>query len=175
VVQQPEVARYTDEGLMVHLDSAQLPPAARALLAALRMRRLHKRAYEAPAAILGEDVGEWIASDYALTRRVENALCDELRLPSGSLLLDFPAKTQMLGLDIPVLRRDGRVEQLTTAGWEGAINLPRLSDELYQSSRRLRVFTANRAHVPADAIVALVQRTAEDIRARLDGGRSLLA
>lgn len=174
VVNQPEVARYTDEGLMVHLDSAQLPAIARTLLDRLRARRLHKRAYEAPAAVLGEDVGEWIASDYELTRRVEDALCAELKLAPGSLLLDFPTKTQMLGLDIPVLRRDGRVEQLTAAGWEGAINLPRLSDELYQSSRRLRVFTANRAPVSAEAIVALVRCSGEEIRERLVGGKALL-
>jgi hypothetical protein len=80
----------------------------------------------------------------------------------------------MLGLDIPVLRRDGRVDQLTAAGWEGAINLPRLSDELYKSSRRLRVFTANRAPVPEAAIVALVHCSAEEIRERLNNGISLL-
>lgn len=174
IVSQSDVARFTDEGLMVHLDASGLPPVARTLLDALRVRRLHKRAYEAPAAVLGEDVGEWIASDYELTRRVENALSVELGMPAGALLLDFPMKTQMLGLDIPVLRRDGRVEQLTAAGWEGAINLPRLSDELYRSSRRLRVFTAARAPVPAEAIVRLVHCSAEEIRARLDSGSSLL-
>lgn len=174
IVTQSDVARFTDEGLMVHLDASGLPAIARTLLDALRVRRLHKRAYEAPAAVLGEDVGEWIASDYELTRRVENALSVELDMPSGALLLDFPMKTQMLGLDIPVLRRDGRVEQLTAAGWEGAINLPRLSDELYRSSRRLRVFTAGRAPVPADAIVRLVHCSADEIRARLDSGRALL-
>ena len=174
LVSQAEIARFTDEGLMVHLETLALPDSARTLLHSLRSRRLHKRAYEAPAAVLGEDVGEWIASDYELTQRVENALAQELSLPEGSVLLDFPAKTQMLGLDIPVLRRDGRVEQLTAAGWDGAINLPRLSDELYQSSRRLRVFTAGRAPVPEEGIVRLVRCSAEEIRERLANGAALL-
>ena len=175
LVDQAQVARYTDEGLMTHLESLGLRGTARALLEALRVRTLHKRAYEAPAATLGEEVGEWIASDYALTRRVENALAAELKLPQGAVLLDFPTKTQMLGLDIPVLRRDGRVEQLTAAGWEGAINLPRLSDELYQSSRRLRVFTANRAPVPEAGILKLVRCSTDEVRERVASGRSLLS
>ncbi|MGV3707930.1 MAG: HD domain-containing protein [Gemmatimonas sp.] len=174
VVSQSEVARFTDEGLMTHLELLPLTETATTLLQSLRVRRLHKRAYEAPAAALGEDVGEWIASDYELTRRAENQLAVELGMPLGAVLLDFPAKTQMLGLDIPVLRRDGRVEQLTAAGWEGAINLPRLSDELYMSSRRLRVFTADRAPVPVDRVVALVRCSAEEVRRRLDAGEALL-
>jgi HD superfamily phosphohydrolase len=169
------VARYTDEGLLVHLDTDTLVPEARTLLDALRVRRLHKRAYECPAATLGDDVGEWIASDYALTRRVEDALARELNLAPGDVLLDYPAKTQMLGLDIPVERRDGRVEQLTAAGWEGAINLPRLSEELYQSARRLRVFTAGRAPVPAQGVLAVLRLDAADVAARLDAGAPLLS
>ncbi|MEP6832091.1 MAG: HD domain-containing protein [Gemmatimonas sp.] len=172
---QASVARFTDEGLMTRLESLELSETARTLLHSLRVRRLHKRAYEAPAAVLGEEVGEWIASDYELTRQVENALAVELRMPIGSLLLDFPTKTQMLGLDIPVLRRDGRVEQLTAAGWEGAINLPRLSDELYQSSRRLRVFTANRAPIPEAGVLRLVRCSTDEVRARVISGTSLLS
>ena len=76
--------------------------------------------------------------------RKENELAKELGLAPGELLLDYPAKTQMLGLDIPVLRRSGQVERLTGEGWIGTINLPSLSEELYQSARWLRVFTARR-------------------------------
>jgi hypothetical protein len=98
----------------------------------------------------------------------------DLGLPAGAVLLDFPAKTQMIGLDIPMRRRDGRVEQLTAAGWEGAINLPRLSDELYRSARRLRVFTANRTPVPANQVLAVLRLGADEVTARLaDGGRLL--
>lgn len=169
------VARYTDEGLLVHLDTPSLVPEARQLLDALRIRRLHKRAYECPAATLGDEVGEWIASDYALTRRVEDQLAAELGLPKGAVLLDYPAKTQMLGVDIPMQRRDGRVQHLTASGFEGALNLPRLSDELYRSARRLRVFTANRAPVPSDAVLMALRLDAEAIRDRLDRGRPLLS
>ncbi len=169
-----KVAQFTDEGLLVHLDVPSLPAEARAMLDGLRFRRLHKRAYECPAATLGEDVGEWIASDFHLTRRVEDAFAHELGLPAGALLLDYPAKTQMLGLDIPMQRRDGRVEQLTAAGWEGAINLPRLSDELYRSARRLRVFTTDRAPVPEERVLSALREDAEVVRARLDAGTALL-
>jgi len=168
------VARFTDEGLLVHLDTPALVPEARALLDAIRVRRLHKRAYECPAAILGDNVGEWIASDYALTRRVENAFAEELGLAEGAVLLDYPAKTQMLGVDIPLQRRDGRVVHLTAEGWEGAINLPRLSDELYRSARRLRVFTANRAPVPSAAVLHTLRLEADAVRDRLDRGAPLL-
>lgn len=169
------VARYTDEGLLVHLDTPTLVPEARQLLDALRIRRLHKRAYECPAATLGDEMGEWIASDYALTRRVEDQLAAELGLPRGAVLLDYPAKTQMLGVDIPMQRRDGRVQHLTASGFEGALNLPRLSDELYRSARRLRVFTANRAPVPSDAVLTALRLDADAIRERLDRGLSLLS
>lgn len=168
------VARFTDEGLLIHLDTPQLVPEARTLLDSIRVRRLHKRAYECPAATLGDEVGEWIASDYPLTRQVENAFALELGLPTGAVLLDYPAKTQMLGVDIPMQRRDGRVQHLTAEGWEGAINLPRLSDELYRSARRLRVFTAGRAPVPAEQVLAALRLDAAEVRARLQAGAPLL-
>ncbi len=168
------VSHFTDEGLLVHLDRPSLTAEARVLLDAIRVRHLHKRAYECPAATLGDEVGEWIASDYTLTRHVEDAFARELGLPRGAVLLDFPAKTQMLGLDLPMMRRDGRVEHLTAAGWDGAINLPRLSEELYRSARRLRVLTANRAPVPADRVLSVLRLDAEDVRSRLADGRPLL-
>jgi hypothetical protein len=80
----------------------------------------------------------------------------------------------MLGLDLPLVRRDGSVEQLTERGWEGAINLPRLSDELYRSARRLRVFTADRSPVPEEALLSLVARSGDEVRSLLDRGQSLL-
>jgi HD superfamily phosphohydrolase len=182
LVEPAQVARFTDEGLLHHLEALPVPPVARALLTALRARRLHKRALERPAALLGaaasgeagEEPGGWLATDYPLTRRVEDALALELGLAPGALLLDFPVKTQMLGLDLPMVRRDGSVVQLTEHGWQGAIDLPRLSDELYRSARRLRVFTLERAPVPEAPLLHLVTRSAAEVRDRLDRGRPLL-
>ena len=82
LIEGAQVARFTDEGLLHHLDALPLPPVARNLLDGLRRRRLHKRALEHPAAVLGEGTGEWLASDYALTRRVEDALALDIPLNS---------------------------------------------------------------------------------------------
>ncbi len=163
------LASYTDEGLLHELATNSPTP----LLAALRERRLYKRVFECPAAELPPDIGEWIADDRALVVSVEDQLARELGLEPGELLLDYPVKTQMLGLDIPVLRRDGSVRRLTAAGWEGAVNLPKLSEELYGSARWLRVFTVRRLPLARQAIIRLAAMPAEKVRALL-GSSSLL-
>src|SRR4051812_4981734 len=122
---------YTDEGLLNRLEQAS--PSS--LLDALRTRRLYKRAIEWPATQLDDGFGEWISTDRDRTRNAEDALAVELGLEKGEVLLDFPMKTQMLGLDIPVQRRSGEVERLTGEGWPGSIDLPTLSDQLYLSAR----------------------------------------
>jgi hypothetical protein len=128
------------------------------LLAALKGRRLYKRAAEWPAAELDADKVEWVATDRKRVAAAENSLAEEFELAPGDLLLDYPVKTQMLGLDIPVLRRSGQVERLTGEGWSGTINLPSLSEELYKSARWLRVFTAKRARLePRRVLDALEQ------------------
>ena len=147
------LAAYTDEGLLHDLESRAPTP----LLAALRERRLYKRIFECPAAELPAETGEWIADDRALVVAVEDQLARELSLNPGELLLDYPVKTQMLGLDLPVVRRDGTVRQLTAAGWEGAVNLPKLSEELYGSARWLRVFTCRRVNVDKRAVLRLAE------------------
>ncbi|HEY0528284.1 MAG TPA: HD domain-containing protein [Gemmatimonadaceae bacterium] len=152
VLDVASLARHTDEGLMHRLETAR----PTALLSALKERRLFKRAAEWPAADL-DDSFEWMAIDRATVARAEDALAKELGLGAGELLLDYPMKTQMLGLDIPVLRRGGNVERLTGEGWIGTINLPSLSEELYKSARWLRVFTARRVSLdPRRILDALV-------------------
>ena len=163
------LAGFTDEGLLHELAREAPNP----LLAALRERRLYKRAFECPAAELEAGTGEWIADDRALVVAVEDQLARETGLEPGELLLDYPAKTQMLGLDIPVQRRDGSVRRLTEEGWVGAVNLPRLSEELYRSARWLRVFTSRRVAVPREAIVRLATLPAAEVRRKLDGGHLL--
>ena len=160
------LAGFTDEGLLHELGRR----APSALLVALRERRLYKRVFECPAAELPVGGGEWIADDRALVVAVEDQLARELGLAPGELLLDYPTKTQMLGLDIPVLRRDGSVRQLTAAGWEGAINLPKLSEELYRSARWLRVFACRRIEVGRDRLVRLATMSAGDVRESLAAG-----
>ncbi len=169
ILDAESLASFTDEGLLHELGDRT--PSA--LLAAMRERRLYKRVFECPAAELKPGIGEWIADDRELVVAVENQLAQELHLAPGQLLLDYPIKTQMLGLDIPVRRRDGSVKRLTAAGWEGAVNLPKLSEELYGSARWLRVFAATKVPIARSAVIALASLSANDVRARL-GSRSLL-
>ena len=75
----------------------------------------------------------------------------------------------MLGLDLLVQRRTGAVRRVTAEGWEGAINLPKLSEELYRSARWLRVYTAKRIELDPAAIVNLACAARTEIAARLDG------
>ena len=164
------LAGFTDEGLLHRVEMAGDFP----LLAALRSRRLYKRAFECPAAELPEHTGEWIVEDRQLAAEVENAMARELGLAPGEVLLDYPAKTQMLGLDIPVVGRDGEVTRLTSSGLARAINLPMLSEQLYRSARWLRVFTATRTPIPRGAVLELVRLPVDGIRARLATGGALL-
>jgi hypothetical protein len=156
VVDVQSLARHTDEGLMHTLESNRATP----LLVALKERRLYKRAAEWPAAELSDDRLEWIATDRKRVAQAENSLAREFGLAPGELLLDYPLKTQMLGLDIPVLRRSGKVERLTGEGWIGTINLPSLSEELYKSARWLRVFTARRAKLEPRKVLHALEQSA---------------
>ncbi len=167
VVRIEELAAFTDEGILHALEregavtrrGGEGAPLATipALLDAIRSRRLYKRAMEVPAAELtGIDL-EWIAEDRARARRVEDELARAHGLAPGELLLDYPRKERMLGLDLPLLARDGSVRRLTDAGIAGAINLPVLAEELYQSARWLRVFTTKRMAVDRDAVIARLQ------------------
>ncbi len=152
VVDGRSLGSYTDEGLMHGLESAWPTP----LLVALKERKLYKRAAEWPAAELDDEVVEWIATDRKQVADAENSLAREFGLAPGELLLDYPVKTQMLGLDIPVLRRSGEVERLTGEGWIGTINLPSLSEQLYKSARWLRVFTARPTSIEPEKLLRIL-------------------
>jgi len=164
------LAAFTDEGLL-H-DLARRAPSP--LLGALRERRLFKRAFQCPAGDLPPDAAEWIADDPALTRRVEDALAAELGLAAGDVLLDYPTKTQMLGLDMPVQRRNGDVFRLTAEG-EGGINLPKLAEEFYRSARWLRVFARRPVELQRRSVLALATRPREEVKSLLDRGCLVLA
>ena len=148
----------------------------RALAAAIRARRLHKRAMDLPASDVPAQVQPWLADDAGLTTRVEDALAAELGLAPGGLLLDFPSRSSMLGVDLPLRLRGGAIDRLTDEGRAGQLGLPRVADELYRSARRFRVFVAQpltRAGGLA-GLLDLVTVPAADVAARLDAGRALL-
>jgi predicted phage gp36 major capsid-like protein len=143
---------YTDEGLLHALEARGATP----LLGALTERRLYKRAMEAPAAELTTHDLEWIAEDRERTRAAERALARSHGLAEGELLLDYPRKERMLGLDLPLLARDGSVRRITDSGLAGAINLPILAEQLYQSARWLRVFTVRRLEIPRAEVLRVL-------------------
>lgn len=147
-----QLTRFTDDALLHSLATRAPSP----LLNGLQTRQLYKRVAQWPASELDESFGEWIGNDRERTRRAEDRLAELLGLARGEVLLDFPEKTQMLGLDIPVVRRDGSVERLTDRGIVGAINLPLLSQELYRSARWLRVFTSKRTTADRQRILDVI-------------------
>lgn len=165
-----ELAAYSDEALLHRLEERH--PSA--LLQALRERHLYKRAFECASAELGSDAAEWLAADRTLTVAAENAMARELGLAPGELLLDYPEKTQMLDLDLPVVRRNGEVRRLTGEGLVGAINLPLLSDQLYRSARWLRVFVARPVALDRKRLLRFAHLPAEEVRDRVAQGRPLL-
>jgi len=132
------LAAATDDSLATLL--AEHDPTG--LATALRERRLHKRALDLPASEVGGTIGQWVSDDPARIEAAEDALTAELGLPTGALLIDFPSRSSMLGVDLALLTRDGRAERLTDAGRVGQLGLPRIAGELYASARRFRIFTA---------------------------------
>ena len=99
---------------------------------------------------------------------MEDALAREVGLTAGDLLLDFPARSSMLGVDLPLRTRGGTVERLTDAGRAGQLGLPRVADELYRSARRLRVFVAGTPSTDLRGVPELLTLPAAELRRRVD-------
>jgi HD superfamily phosphohydrolase len=165
------IAEATDDGLMELL----LNRDRSALAAALRARRLYKRAVDLPASDVPADAQPWVADDPDLLERVEDAVAREVGLDPGELLLDFPARSSMLGVDLPLRLRGGGIDRLTDQGRAGQLGLPRVADELYRSARRLRVFVARLASRDLAGVLSVVVLPAEEVRGRLADKRPLLA
>jgi len=165
-----EIAEATDDGLMERLIIRD----GNALAAAIRARRLYKRALDLPASDVPDPAEPWIADDPDLLERVEDAVATEVGLAPGELLLDFPARSSMLGVDLPLRTRGGAVERLTDAGRAGQLGLPRVADELYRSARRLRAFVKELPPDPLRGLPDLLTCPAEDVRRNLDRGFPLL-
>jgi HD superfamily phosphohydrolase len=159
---RPEaVAVATDDGLTHEL----LRHDPTGLARRLRERRLAKRALDLPATDLPAQTPSWPGDDPDLLERVEDQVAREVGVEPGELFLDFPAKPDMLTLDLPLVKRDGTATHL---------GLPRVAAELYRSARRLRVFVLRSAAVPAEAIVELVLTPREDVAARVAADRALV-
>ncbi len=133
------VAETTDDGLMHELLGADRT----GLASALRERRLYKRALEVLPSELGLPVPlpAWLRGDAARLAKAEDALGRGVGLGPAELLIDFPHKDAMLGMDLPVARSDGSVDRLTQEGWPGRMDLPPFAARLAESACRLRVFT----------------------------------
>jgi len=164
------VAVATDDGLIHDLMQRDTTGLARRL----RQRRLAKRALDLPATELPAATPGWPGEDPDLLEQVEDRLALELHLEPGELFLDFPAKADMLALELPLVKRDGTVTHLAGAAATAHLGLPRVAAELYRSARRLRVFVLRDVAVPAHAIVDLVMAPREEVAARLAEDRALV-
>jgi len=169
-VRVDDIALATDEGLIYELQREDTTGLAHAL----RERRLAKRALDIPATELPADTAPWPADDPDLRSRVEDRVAAEVGLAEHELFLDFPAKPDMLAVDLPLVKRDGTVTHLAGAAAAEHLGLPGVAAELYRAARRLRVFVLRPADVPRAGIVGLVMLPAGEIEARLADGKSLL-
>jgi uncharacterized protein len=138
------LAVATDDGLIHDLE--QHDPTG--LAAALRDRRLAKRALDIAGTDLPAQTATWPATDPDVLQRVEERLAREVGLGPDELFLDFPAKPGMLDVTIPVVGRTGGAAQ--------HIGLPRVAAELHRSAQRLRVFVMRPVKIEAKRIIDLV-------------------
>ena len=153
------VAVATDDGLIHDL----MRDDESGLAQALRDRRLAKRALDLPATELPTDTASWPGADPDLLERVEDRLARDAGLAAGELFLDFPAKPDMLAVDLPLLKRDGSLTSLAGSDAGAHLGLPRVAAELYRSARRLRVFVARPATLAAREIIDLVMKPTEAV------------
>ncbi|HUK20794.1 MAG TPA: HD domain-containing protein [Gemmatimonadales bacterium] len=174
LVRVEDIAASTDDGLIHELQRED--PTKVKLALRLRERRLAKRTLDVPGSEVPENAGSWISSDPALCREVEDQLARELELGENEVFLDFPAKPDMLALDLSLVRRDGVVLHLAGEEAREHLELPRVATELYRSARRLRLFVLRplASELPVKRVMDLVAMPGEHIRARLDSGRALL-
>jgi HD superfamily phosphohydrolase len=163
------ISQATDDGLMELIVERD----QNALAKSIRARRLHKRALDLPASEVPGDVQPWVAQDPDLLERVEDAVARAVGLSAGELLIDFPARAAMLGVNLPLRTRAGSVERLTDAGRAGHLGLPRVADELYRSARRLRIFVATPPSRSLEPVLELLAWPADEVKQHLDQGRPL--
>ncbi|HET8654498.1 MAG TPA: HD domain-containing protein [Longimicrobiaceae bacterium] len=182
VLAPDELVGRSDEGLLwlieARAEAADSPAAERVRrewLPALRARRLPKRALEVPGDEMRElPIGAWFYSMEPLRRELEDRLARELRLPEGSVFLDYPEKPRMMGLDLLLRGRGGDTVRLTQAGRAGLIDLPRIADELYHSARVFRIFTTERRAIHAAPVLELLRLSPGELKRRLTRSQAIL-
>ena len=164
------LADATDDGLTERLLQADSTGLAMAVAA----RRLYKRTLDLPGSEVPAETTPWIRPRPDLLELAEDRLAAECGLAPGELLLDFPSNPSMLAVDLALRTRTGALERLTGEGVAGQFGLPRVADELYQSARRFRVFTAR--PTPKDLTRArdLIGLTPQELDSRLSSATALL-
>ena len=182
VISADELVGQSDERLLTILELRAEgcdEPAARRVaerwIPSVRQRRLPKRALELPGeALRGLPGDAWIGDDAALREALEARLARELGLEEGCVMVDYPEKPRMMGLDLLMLRRSGAVQRLTETGRAGLIDLPRVSDELYHTARAFRVFTTERRELDAERVLSVLALQPQPARRRLAEEEALL-
>ncbi len=154
VIDAATLPAATDEGLMHQLLGADRT----GLADGLRERKLYKRALELIPSELGVPMPAWLRGDPARLAKAENALGRSVGLGPAELLIDLPHKDAMLGLDLPVVRRDGSVDRLTQKGWPGRMDLPPFSTTLAESACRLRVFARRPVEIRPQQLGEVLQQ-----------------
>ena len=143
--------------------------------AALRERRLHKRAFECPAAILPPDAARVDRRRSRAHRRGrERARRASSDSPPAICCSTIRRRRRCSGSTCSCSAATAKCGDSRPTGWEGAINLPKLSEEFYQSARWLRVYTSERIAIDPESILRLAKCTAPEVRAQLEAGGSLL-
>jgi uncharacterized protein len=163
------ISEATDDGLMELLITSD----RNQLAGAIRARRLHKRALDLPASDVPQDLQPWVTGDPDLLEVVEDAVARRAGLPEGGLLMDFPARSSMLGVNLPLRTRSGAIERLTDAGRAGHLGLPRVGDELYRSARRLRIFVSSQPSISLEPVLPLLTYPADEVRRRVHNRENL--
>lgn len=182
VIDADALVGQSDERLLTLLElraEESDDPAARRVaerwIPAVRRRRLPKRALEVPGeALRGLPADTWLGQDTALREALEARLAAELGLQEGCVLVDYPEKPRMMGLDLLMLRRSGAVQRLTETGRAGLIDLPRVSGELYHTARAFRIFTMERRALDADRVLSILALAPGAARERLSSPEPLL-
>ncbi len=165
------LADATDDALTERLSAADPTHLARAV----HGRRLFKRALDLPASEIPAEREPWTRTRVDLLETVEDRLAEECGLSAGELLLDLPSNPSMLAVDLPLRTRTGTIERLTGQGRAGQFGLPHVAEELYQSARRLRIFTARPVTLDLTSARELIGCTALELDARLREGKKLLS